>query len=36
MTFLVKTLRKKAFYSNYQRKEMFLTVQIGEESNYFL
>jgi hypothetical protein len=27
---------EKAFYLNYHRKEMFLTVQIGEELHYFL
>jgi hypothetical protein len=27
---------EKAFYLNYQIKEMFLTVQIGEELHYFL
>jgi hypothetical protein len=27
---------EKAFYSNYQRKEMFLSVQIGEELHFFL
>jgi hypothetical protein len=27
---------EKAFYSNYQRKEIFLTVQIEEELHYFL
>jgi hypothetical protein len=27
---------EKAFYSNYQRKEMFLTVKTGEELHFFL
>jgi hypothetical protein len=27
---------EKAFYSNYYRKEIFLTVQIDEELHYFL
>jgi hypothetical protein len=26
---------EKAFYLNYQRKEMFLTAQIGEKLHYF-
>jgi hypothetical protein len=28
--------RKKAFYLNYQRKKIFLTVHIGEELHFFL
>jgi hypothetical protein len=27
---------EKTFYLNYQRKEMFLNVQTGEELNFFL